>query len=241
MITATPTANDHNRSRREEARPPVATERLSRLEDGRLLYRLKHRWRDGTTHVVFEPQDLVEKLAALVPPPRFHLVRYHGILGPCASGRDWVVPGGSLPGHRDGSSALACFVALPDAKPKPDGRRSREPDLDSQLDLAVHETAGTAMKIQVLSDASPSAHGPSTRPRRLAWAELLRRVFAVDVLECPRCGGRMRLLATIHPPQATQAILECLDLPARAPPTTAPLPDDTGIGASWEEDFEAGV
>ncbi len=37
------------------ARPPVATERLSRMEDGRLLYRLKHRWRDGTTHVVFEP------------------------------------------------------------------------------------------------------------------------------------------------------------------------------------------
>ena len=59
------------------ARPPVATERISRLEDGRLLYRLKHRWRDGTTHVVFEPQELVEKLAALVPPPRFHLVRYH--------------------------------------------------------------------------------------------------------------------------------------------------------------------
>jgi hypothetical protein len=37
------------------ARPPVATERLARLPDGRLLYRLKHRWRDGTSHVVFEP------------------------------------------------------------------------------------------------------------------------------------------------------------------------------------------
>jgi hypothetical protein len=61
------------------ARSPVATERLSRLEDGRLLYRLRHRWRDGTTHVVFEPQEFVEKLAALVPPPRFHLVRYHGL------------------------------------------------------------------------------------------------------------------------------------------------------------------
>jgi len=51
------------------ARPPVATERLSRMEDGRLLYQLKHRWRDGTTHVVFEPQELVAKLAALVPRP----------------------------------------------------------------------------------------------------------------------------------------------------------------------------
>jgi hypothetical protein len=45
-----------------------------------------------------------------------------------------------------------------------------------------------------------SADGSRRRARRLAWADLLRRVFAVDVLECPRCGGRMRLLATIHPP-----------------------------------------
>ncbi len=221
------------------ARPPVATERLSRLEDGRLLYRLKHRWRDGTTHVVFEPQELVEKLAALVPPPRFHLVRYHGILAPCASGRDRVVPGGSLPGHRDGSSALAGSVALPDASPKPNGRSSREPVRNPRPDALAHEASETTTKVQVPSDASPSPDEPMTRPRRLAWAELLRRVFAVDVLECPRCGGRMRVRAAIHPPDATQAILECLELPSRAPPTHAPLPDNTGVGASWEEDFEA--
>lgn len=47
------------------ARPPVATERLSRLTDGRLLYRLKHRWRDGTTHVVFEPAELVRVVRLL--------------------------------------------------------------------------------------------------------------------------------------------------------------------------------
>jgi hypothetical protein len=52
-------ARDHRRLERlcrYGARPPVATERLSRLDDGRLIYRLKHRWRDGTTHVVFTPQ-----------------------------------------------------------------------------------------------------------------------------------------------------------------------------------------
>ena len=46
----------------------------------------------------------------------------------------------------------------------------------------------------------------------------MRRVFAVDVLECPRCGGKMTILATIHPPEATTAILESLGLAARAPP-----------------------
>jgi hypothetical protein len=62
---------------RYAARPPVATERLSLLADGRLLYGLKHRWHDGTTHVLFEQLELLEKLAALVPPPRFNLVRYY--------------------------------------------------------------------------------------------------------------------------------------------------------------------
>ena len=62
--------------------PRVAArgERVSVLEDGRPLYRLKSRWRDGTTHLVFEPLELIEKLAALVPPPRLNLVRYHGVL-----------------------------------------------------------------------------------------------------------------------------------------------------------------
>jgi hypothetical protein len=40
---------------RYAGRPPVATERLSRLSGGKLLYRLKRRWRDGTTHLIFEP------------------------------------------------------------------------------------------------------------------------------------------------------------------------------------------
>jgi hypothetical protein len=53
-----------------------ATERLPRLQDARHLYRLKQRWRDGTSHVIFDALELLEKLAALVPPPRFHLVRY---------------------------------------------------------------------------------------------------------------------------------------------------------------------
>ena len=60
---------------RYAGRPPLASERLSLLPDGRLLYRLKHRWRDGTTHVIYEPLELLERLAALVPPPRFNLSR----------------------------------------------------------------------------------------------------------------------------------------------------------------------
>ena len=73
-------------------RPPVATERLAQRADGRLSYRLKTTWRDGTTHVIFEPQELMEKLAVLVPPPRLNLTRFYGILAPAAKWRASAVP-----------------------------------------------------------------------------------------------------------------------------------------------------
>jgi hypothetical protein len=71
----------------------------------------------------------------------------------------------------------------------------------------------------------------------MAWADLLRRVFAVDVLECPSCGGRMRLLAAIQPPDATEAILDCLGLPSRAPPTAPAVPDAEGWPGQLEASF----
>ena len=64
------------------------------------------------------------------------------------------------------------------------------------------------------------------RPRTYCWAELMRRVFAVDVLECPRCSGPMRIVAAIHPPEAIREILDCLGLPSRAPPIARAVPED---------------
>ena len=63
----------------------------------------------------------------------------------------------------------------------------------------------------------------------------MRRVFAVDVLECPRCAGRMRILAAIHPPETAQAILACLGLPERAPPIAPPRPDEGKAGSASVE------
>jgi hypothetical protein len=48
----------------------------------------------GTTHLILSPHELLEKLAALVPPPRINLVRYHGVLAPHAKDRDKIVPAG---------------------------------------------------------------------------------------------------------------------------------------------------
>ena len=76
------------------ARPPVATDRLTRLDDGRLELQLKRPWRDGTTAFVFTPHELIERLVALVPRPRAHLTRYFGIFAPAFAARAEIVPAG---------------------------------------------------------------------------------------------------------------------------------------------------
>ena len=65
---------------RSITRPAVSTERLSLTTDGHIHCRLKTPYRDGTTHVVFEPLDFLSRLAALVPSPRVNLTRYHGAI-----------------------------------------------------------------------------------------------------------------------------------------------------------------
>jgi hypothetical protein len=54
--------------------------------------------------------------------------------------------------------------------------------------------------------------------RRLSWAELLRRVYDIDVLACPRCAGQLRVLAAISDPPVVRQILAHLGLPTERPP-----------------------
>ena len=77
------------------ARPPIATDRLTQLADGRLELRLKRPWRDGTTAFLFTPHELIERIVAQVPRPRVHLTRYHGVLAPAFAARNQIVPGGN--------------------------------------------------------------------------------------------------------------------------------------------------
>jgi hypothetical protein len=64
------------------ARPAIATERLSVNSRGQVVYRLKKPYDDGTSHIIMEPLELLEKLAAIVPRPRVHLTRFHGAPAP---------------------------------------------------------------------------------------------------------------------------------------------------------------
>jgi hypothetical protein len=171
------------------ARPPIATERLTELPDGRIAYALKRPWRDGTTHFAFTKHEFIEKLVALVPAPRANLVRYHGCFAPGSKIRAQVV-------------------------------RDRESERESLPQTEAASPSGSAARSQV------------DRPRRLAWADLMKRVFEKDVLECPHCSGRLKLIATITDPRVIAAILTCLRLPIRAPPLAPARP-----GPALQSDF----
>ena len=156
-------------------RPPLALERLTESSGGHLLYALPHARRDGSTHVLLDPLELIEKLSVLIPAPRFHTLRFHGVLAPHASWRSRIIP---KPGE-----AVAGAVG-------PAG-------------LGVVAGAG-------------SAAAPASGSAGLSWAALLKRVFALDVLLCPSCGGRRRIVGVYTGGQRLRDLLTRLGLGARS-------------------------
>ena len=81
-------------------RPALADERVQTNAAGQVVLKLKTPWRDGTTHLVMSPLELMQRLAARdrrgaqapSPRPRLHLIRFHGVLAPNAKLRALVVP-----------------------------------------------------------------------------------------------------------------------------------------------------
>ena len=90
-------AESHERKKLEHlcryiTRPPIAEQRLSLTSTGNVRYALKTPFRDGTTHVIFNPLDFIGKLVALIPRPRVNLTRYHGVFAPNCAWRAGVSP-----------------------------------------------------------------------------------------------------------------------------------------------------
>ena len=82
-------------------------------------------------------------------------------------------------------------------------------------------------------DAAPHPGGSPavSRPRRLPWAELLRRVFAQGVLQCA-CGGRRTVVAFVADANLTRSLLTSLGLPAE-PATFAPARAPPQAELAW--------
>lgn len=154
-------------------RPAVAQERVTRGADGLVRIALKKAFSDGTVAVDMDPLSLLSRLVASVPPPRFHTVRYAGVLGSASKLRSRIAP-----------------------------KRT-----------ATAPAPATSACVEDIADL----------PRRTAyrpWAELLKRTFGFDVLACPRCEGRMRLLAMVTDDKSVTRYLRALGEPTDAPTRT---------------------
>jgi len=148
---------------RSTARGAVSLERLTQDANGDLVYTFTHPWSDGTTGMRFSPWELLEKLAALVPLPRMHLVRYGGCLAPHSHLRGTIIP------------------------------TPRQQGLDEEA--------------------------TDTGSPHWSWAQLLKRVFALDMARCPFCQqGALRIIAAITQGEVIRTILRHLKLAADPPP-----------------------
>ena len=197
-------------------RPTVAQDRLRLTAEGQVVLQLRHPWADGTTHLLFDPLELLERLAVLIPRPRINLILYHGVLGPRATWRSLVVGfGNTTDAPRAADRADLCEVSTTDAP-----------------------TAGPHVDPREARATEPAPDPPCRRERRppreeaRLWADLMRRTFGIDVLACPRCGGRFRLIALIEEASVIERILRHLHLPTEVPtprPGRAPPPIETGL------------
>ncbi len=187
------------------ARPPFAVDRLRRLPDGRIAYRVKYSRRGAAKHRVMTALELWRDFRP-IPPPRYPLVRFHGVLAPRSRWRRDVVP--KAPGTR-----RKCDRAVSTRRePTADARTTRGTPLQNGRPTAGSEVesparAGSAHAVECplpplagvevtqltpnvislrhwrrLHDGALLATSP-----RVDWAALLRRTFEVDVLACAKC------------------------------------------------------
>ena len=170
-----------------------------RPQAGNVRYALKTPYRDGTTHVIFAPEDFIARLAALVPKPRAHLTRYHGVFAPASPHRAKIVP------RTHCVAATECGEA---AAPGRQRAMSWAQRLKRVVALEIDNSAGLPIC--------------TTEGRREA-------VGHRDVPDetCQQCGGRLRVIASIEQPAVIERILDHLGHtaepidpahPSRAPP-----------------------
>ena len=142
-------------------RPPVAQDRLEWTDDGQVRLALRRPWSDGTTHLLFDPVELLERLAALTPRPRVNLILYHGVLGARAAWRSLVVQYGTADGaSAAGDSATADEVPAETTDPRP-GRNYLWADLMRRslgLDVTVCPRCGGPLQLIALSDDPAVIH-----------------------------------------------------------------------------------
>jgi hypothetical protein len=195
------------------ARPPFALERLH-LVGGRsdqVLYILPGPDPAGRTALRLSALEFLDRLATILPPPRIHRHRYHGVFAPNAPMRSLV----TARAHQDNAAAVQDSVAdlplpaplTPTASPKPENPEPRPPDT-----------------------------GPC---RPSPWAALLARIYEVFPLICPACGTALTFIAFLTDPVPITRILAHIGEPTSPPllhPARGPPQTEFDLGESHPEE-----
>jgi hypothetical protein len=212
-------------------RPPFALSRLRRLPDGRMAYRVKKSGPGRAKCRVMTPVECIGRLCALIPPPRYPLTRFAGVLAPRAKLRPRIVP-------RQPEGAAAPPTRCAAHAPSEQGERAAAPRRDDERVIPRER----ALSAYALAPAVPGGDVPAPNivsakhlarlaggltyaaTSRPPWALLLQRTFAVDVLKCARCGGTVRVRAVVTSRATAARILAALQAKpsgARDPPSAA--------------------
>jgi hypothetical protein len=197
------------------ARPPFALERLH-LVDGRsdqILYILPKPDPSGRTALRLSALEFLHRLATILPPPRIHRHRYHGVFAPNAPLRPLVTA------RAQEDNALAAeapglpfpLPTQPTAPaPQPEGAKARTPD---------------------------------TVPSRTSrWAALLARIYEVFPLICPTCQASLTFIAVLTEPEPITQILAHIGEPTSPPlthPARGPPQTELAMGPGGGETEEA--
>ena len=209
------------------ARPPFAMERL-RKEGAALVYRCAKQHSEpgsdkrGTKadELTLTPLELIDRIAALVPPPRTHRHRYFGVLAPNSPLRAAV-------------TALA-MAAPAQATPSPPAQTGTGAGM-----------SGVVPQCNAVPP-TPEPATPKRAPAHYLWAVLIARIYEVFPLLCPMCGGQMRLIAFITEGTQIRRILDHIGVdseppqisPARGPPLWDDCDAHVGEGIEVEPDWD---
>jgi hypothetical protein len=206
------------------------------------------------------------RLAAIIAPPRYPLVRFAGVLAPRSAWRREVVP--QPRERRHPCNAVRADEPAPANGAETKARKSRDRDECVPVPRPPSSTPHAQTALANDFPMSTALAHPPTQPgdvNRLApnviavkhwdrllggllytaqphvdWATLLRRSFSVDVLECPKCHGRLRMIAVITERQAARRILAHLGLPTEPPPIARardPTEQDIDVEAAAQLDL----
>jgi hypothetical protein len=192
------------------ARPAFSMERLRKAGKD-LVYRCAKQHSEPSSdkrgpkvdELVLTPLELINRIAALVPPPRTHRHRYYGALAPNSPLRTAV-------------TALAQAAASQPTKVPPEPANAG--------DGVPGFSPGNAVPTQI------EAARPKRSAAHYLWAVLIARIYEVFPLLCPLCGGQMRIIAFITHSADIRQMLEHIGVPAEppciSPPRGPPLWED---------------